>query len=139
MTKFLFTICLSLFSIAAFAQQQAVDARVVKDTEAMVKYYDLDETQAQKMEVIQARKYRNLADIASLEQSDRTLYLRKLKSIRTGTWASTRRILREDQMQPYNDLLIERRRKESAFIKEQKATGKTKAEIELALLELEVE
>jgi len=139
MSKLLFTICFSFLSIAVFAQQKEVNPKVQTDTEAMVKYYDLDENQAKQMEVIQDRKYRNLAEIASLEQTDRNLYLRKLKSVRQGTLASTKRILRPEQMQKYQDILVERRKKESALIKAQKAAGKTKAEIETMLLELEVE
>jgi hypothetical protein len=138
MSKLFFTLLFAFSGLTVFAQSENA-AQIQKDTDEMVSYFNLNADQAEKMQVIQARKYRNLAEITGLEATNRNLYLQKLRNIRLGTMASTERLLNPDQKPQYQKLLVEQRKKESALIKKLKAAGKTKAEIEQALLELEAE
>lgn len=137
MNKVILTILCMLMAVAGFSQQKNTEQLVQEDTEKMVAFYELDANQTKQMQVIQARKYRNLAEIASLEATDRQLYLKKLKSIRQGTLASTKRLLRKDQLPKLQEVMMERRKQESAVIKSLKAEGKSKEAIEQALLEME--
>ena len=89
------------------------------------------------MYVIQERRFRNLASIESLRQTDYNFYLQKKNSIREGMMASVQRLLRANQMEPFNQALISRRQQESALKQKLKQEGATREEIQIAIWELE--
>ncbi len=117
------------------AQQENDAAR--KATEEAAALYQLDKKQAEEMYQIQERRFRNLASIEELRQSDYRLFLQKKNSVREGMLASTRRLLTEAQMEIFKQKLVERRKKESALAEKLKQEGATREEIQLAMWELE--
>lgn len=124
-------------ALAAGLSAQSNQAEVRQATDAAVSAYQLDEEQAEAMYAIQERRFRNLASIEALRQADYNLFLQKKNSIREGTMASIRRLLREDQMEAFKEQLISRRQKEAALAQQLKTEGATREEIQLAIWQLE--
>ena len=136
MKKILFSI-LSLFLAAGIFAQSSVDPKVKKAADEMIEVYNLDEKQAVTALEIQERRFRNLAEIKSLENTDKNLYRHKYKAIQQSTDASLRRILNEEQMAIYNQRKLEDRTLRAAKTAELKEQGLTMEEIEDALIELD--
>lgn len=126
-----------LLAVGISAQSQTNEKTAQSATEAMTSLYSLDETQVAEMLVIQQRRFRNLAEIESLKNTDEKLYHIKMRSIRKGTEASIKRILKPEQMPTFNAQVAERRKKESELVKEMKLKGASKEEIQTALLGME--
>ena len=122
-----------MLALGVFAQD-SVDPEVQKAADEMVKTYDLDETQAATAIEIQERRFRNLAEIESLKNTNRDMYRHKFKAIQSSTDASLRRILNEEQMSIYNQLKQELRKKNADKTAQLKAQGLSVDEIEDALL-----
>lgn len=136
MRKVFLNIFMALLAIGASAQ--TIDrAAIQQATDDMAALYQLDEDQKTKMYTIQERHFRNMAEIESLSNSDQKLYVQKKRAVRMGTDASTKRLLTETQMPIFNAQQLERRKKESELIRQMKANGATKEEIQLAILEME--
>ncbi len=135
--KKIFFSMLSLFLAVSMFAQESVDPKVRKSADEMVKMYDLDEQQATTALEIQERRYRNLAEIASLETTDIDLYRHKYKAVQQSTDASLRRILNEEQMLIYNQRQSEIRTQRAAKAKELKAQGLSPKEIDDALIDFE--
>ncbi len=133
--KYVLVFMLSLAALGLGAQDQR--ALIEQETRQQTALYQLDENQAQQMLHIQERRFSNLEEIEPLRASDYGLYLQKRRAIRTNTDASVRRILRSEQLEIYNEQMVQRRLSDSQFIKEKLQEGKTKEEIELLLLERE--
>jgi hypothetical protein len=100
----------------------------------MVKTYNLDEAQAATAIEIQERRFRNLAEIESLKNTNRDMYRHKFKAIQSSTDASLRRMLNEEQMAIYNQRKQELRKKNADKTAQLKAKGLSVDEIEDALL-----
>lgn len=132
-----FFIALSLSLTISVLAQGSTDPRVTKAANEMVRIYNLDEKQAATAVEIQERRFRNLAEIASLESTDKNLYRHKYKAIQQSTDASLRRMLNEEQMAIYNQRAIEIRNKKAEKTAELKEQGLSMEEIEDALLEFE--
>ena len=130
-------LCFFFMALAAGLSAQSDQAEVRQATDAAVSTYQLDEEQAEEMYAIQERRFRNLASIEALRQADYNLFLQKKNSIREGTMASIRRLLREDQMEAFKEQLISRRQKEAALAQQLKTEGATREEIQLAIWQLE--
>lgn len=135
--KNIFFSILSLFLVVSVLAQGTVDPKVRKATDEMIKVYNLDEQQAVTALEIQERRYRNLAEIASLKNTDKDLYQHKYKAIQQSTDASLRRMLNEEQMVIYNRRKLDIRNKRAEKTAELKEQGLSMEEIEDALLELE--
>lgn len=135
--KNIFFSILSLFLVVSVLAQGTVDPKVRKATDEMIKVYNLDEQQAVTALEIQERRYRNLAEIASLKNTDIDLYQHKYKAIQQSTDASLRRMLNEEQMVIYNRRKLDIRNKRAEKTAELKEQGLSMEEIEDALLELE--
>ena len=135
MKKLIF--CFLFLSLAwgVFAQQEEDAAR--KATDEAITLYQLNEQQAEEMYQIQKRRFRNLASIEELRQSDYPFFLQKKNSIREGLMASTKRLLTEAQMEIFNQQLAGRRKKEAAVVEEMKQEGATKEEIQIAIWKIE--
>ena len=130
-------LCFLFLSMAwALPAQQDEDA-ARKATDEATALYQLDEKQAEEMYEIQKRRFRNLASIEELRQSDYPFFLQKKNSIREGLMASTQRLLTETQMEIFNQQLASRRKKEAAVKEEMKQEGATKEEIQIAIWKIE--
>jgi hypothetical protein len=136
MKKIFFSV-LSLFLTVSVFAQHSVDPNVKNAADEMVKVFNLDVQQAATALEIQERRYRNLAEIASLENTDKDLYRHKYKAIQQSTDASLRRMLNEEQMVIYNQKKLDARNKRAAKSAELKQQGLSMEEIENALFELE--
>lgn len=137
MKQLILSLSLILLATGIFAQSQTNEKTAQEATEAMTSLYSLDETQVEQMMVIQQRRFRNLAEIESLKNTDEKLYRIKMRSIRKGTESSIKRILKPEQMPTFNAQVAERRKKESELVKEMKLKGASKEEIQTALLGLD--
>ncbi len=129
-------LCFFFAAVALTVSAQTNNSNeVTQAVEELTALYGLDAKQVEQMQVIQQRRFKNLAEIAPLENSDRKKYLLKLKANRQGTEASMRRMLTQDQLIILGSQLKERRIKESEIIKEFKAKGLSNEEIELIVIE----
>ena len=131
------TLCFFFLALALGLSAQQAEAEARKAADEAIALYQLDETQAAEMYVIQERRFRNLASIEALRQTDYKFYLQKKNSIREGMMASVQRLLRANQMEPFNQALISRRQQESALKQKLKQEGATREEIQIAIWELE--
>ena len=131
------TLCFFFLALALGLSAQQAEAEARKAANEAIALYQLDETQAAEMYVIQERRFRNLASIEALRQTDYKFYLQKKNSIREGMMASVQRLLRANQMEPFNQALISRRQQESALKQKLKQEGATREEIQIAIWELE--
>ena len=119
-------------SLSAQSDHQAEITQAVSEQTAL---YNLTPDQQEEMGVIQERRFRNLDEIAVLEQSDYRLFLEKKRAIRLNTDGSIRRMLTEAQREIHDEQLIAYRQETSDLIRQYRQEGKTKLEIELLLLE----
>lgn len=116
------------------------DAAIREATDKLVAKYTLNADQAKEMYTIQQRKQRNLSAIASLQTSNRSLYLAKLESLQKGTLSSIRRILRtKEQVELYNKTQTEVRNQRSVKRKELSTKNLSKEDMQAALLEIYAE
>ncbi|MEZ4988488.1 MAG: hypothetical protein R2795_26265 [Saprospiraceae bacterium] len=96
---------------------------------------NLTQEQQAAMYDIEERRERNLAEIASLEQSDYRQFLMKRKNIRVQTEGSIRRFLTPEQRKIQDEAKVAERIAMSDLIKQYQQEGKSKEEIEMLLLE----
>lgn len=116
------------------------DAIARETTDKLVAKYTLNADQAKEMYIIQQRKQRNLGEIASLESSNRSLYLSKLESLQKGTLSSIRRVLRtKEQVDLYDKTQADVRTQRSVKRKELTAKNLSKDDMQAALLEIYAE
>ncbi|MBX2928389.1 MAG: hypothetical protein KF852_11180 [Saprospiraceae bacterium] len=138
--KTLLICVIALMGAVCVSAQSAADKEAArKATEELTAAYSLSEEQAQKMYVIQERRFRNLSEVESLKTTDEALYFQKLKSIRLGTEASIERMLSPEQLPILQREKVERRKLAGNRIIELEQNGASKAEIQRALDELEEE
>lgn len=116
---------------------QTNSAEATKATHELAKVYELTSKQQNEMLIIQMRKQKNLAEIASLETSDPELYSRKVAAQYEGTQASIVKLLTPAQKEIYRKRQAERRKKVAVKTKELRAQGKSKSEIRKAAAEIE--
>ncbi len=122
----------SLLTAQAADRQRSIDHTVKK----LTALYKLNSQQVPKVEVIVAREFQNLEEIKPLENVDYKKYLLKKKGVILASEGSLKRILNEEQLKVLNNQKVQRRKKESAMIREMKSAGMTKEEMEMKLLEL---
>lgn len=133
MKKLIFSLSFLMLGLVAFAQNNnSAQAK----TDELSQFYQLDDAQKAQMLEIQQRRDRNMSEIAVIKDSDKRVYRHKCRAIQQSTDASIRRILKEDQMEQYNQRRIEWRKKRAAKVSELKESGATAEEIEDALLEV---
>lgn len=132
MKHFLFVV-IALFSTQMLTAQAQAE-RIEEETTKLRQRYQLDEAQVVEMRRIQQRRFSNIEEIASLQQSDYDLWIQKRRAIRTNTEGSIRRMLHPEQLPVFDQYMTQRRIEDSNFIKEMQQQGKTKEQIELLLL-----
>lgn len=123
----LFAAFLVSFSFA-FGQTDLAE----KATQEMVALYELNAEQTAEMQKIQARKYRNLAEIEALKKTNEDLYLQKLQTLEYGTDMSVMRLFSNNktQLAAFNKERSNRRLAKSNFQKEMQEKGLSAKEIE---------
>ncbi len=131
--KHFLLLVITLFSIQLLSAQTQTE-RVEAETAKLRQLYQLDESQATEMRRIQQRRFNNIEEIASLQQSDFSLWVQKRRAIQTNTEGSVRRMLRPEQLTVFDQQMRQRRIEDSNFIKEMQQQGRTKEQIELLLL-----
>ncbi len=137
MKKIVLSLSFCLVVLALSAQTTTDQDAVQQATSEMASLYQLDAKQTAKMQTIQERRFRNLAEIETLQDSDPRLYLIKKKNIRKGMEHSIRMMLTQEQMPIFNQQLVDRRKRESEKIKQMRLNGASKEEIQNALLEID--
>lgn len=115
----------------------ANDAAAREATEKLVAKYTLNADQSKEMYTIQLRKLRNRASFASLETTNRSLYLSKLESLQKGTLSSIRRILRtKEQVELYQKTQSEVRNQRAVKRKELTGQNISKDDMQAAMLDI---
>lgn len=100
--------------------------------------FNLTIAQTEKMQSIEARKLKNLAEIEPLKTANPAKYRLKLANVQTGWRGSLRHLLAsKEQMAIYNRRLVEIRELKAAKELELKARNAPKTEIDDALLEID--
>lgn len=118
-------------ALAAQNRSATVEQAVLEKTEL----YQLTDEQVKELYVIEERHERNLNEIETLRESEYLLFLQKRKVVVDHTNGSLRQILNEEQRQTFYQQEVAKRRTRSEDIRELRAAGKSKQEIELILLE----
>jgi hypothetical protein len=146
--KQLFALALFLITSVAVSAQKveakppsspsaSTDPVVRETTDKLVTKYTLNADQAKEMYTVQQRKQRNLGEIASLQTSNRSLYLSKIESLQKGTLSSIRRILRtKEQVDLYDKTQTDVRTQRSAKRKELTSKNLSKEDMQAAMLEI---
>ena len=127
--------CLS-FALSIFAQNQAMGP-AQQATEQLQEFYQFNAEQKQKVQTIQERRFRNMAEIAPLQNSQIDIYIKKRQAIERGTEASIKRILTSSQLELFNTKIVEKRKLRNVKTKEWYREGLSQQEIQLRLLEIE--
>ncbi len=135
MRKVLLCFIISAVALTVSAQSDNVSSEVTQAVAEMTSLYSLDAKQVEQMTVIQQRYFRNMADIAPLQNTDKTKYLQKLSANRKGTDASINRMLTPTQRVIFSEQQAQRRITEAQIIKELKAQGLSNEEIKLQVIE----
>jgi hypothetical protein len=142
MKNIIFVLLFSVCTLQLMAQstkiQVAPNGALAKElTEKITLKYALTTEQATKVYEIQARKQRNMEEIAVLQTENPKLYLAKIESIHNGTLASIKRTLKtKEQMDIFNKTMVETRNKKAEKRKELIAKSASQDAIEAALVDI---
>jgi hypothetical protein len=117
----------------AFAQERSV--AVEQAVQEQTVRFELTPEQVAQMYVIEERRERNLNEIEVLRESTPRLYLEKKRTIRTHTDGTIRQVLNKDQRYVLDQEQAAYRTATSNLIRQMRQEGKSKEEIELAILE----
>lgn len=119
-------------------QKVAVPVEAVEAAIRTAEKFNLTIAQTEKMQSIEARKIKNLAEIEPLKATNPAKYRLKLANVQTGWRGSLRHLLdSKEQMAIYNQRLVEIRRLKAAKEQELKTQNAPKTEIDDALLEID--
>jgi hypothetical protein len=135
---FFFSVLTLQISAQTSKTQTAPNDALAKElTEKITVKYALNAEQAKKVYEIQARKQRNMEQIATLQSENPKLYLAKIESIQNGTLASIKRTLKtKEQMDIFNKTMAETRNKKAEKRKELMKSSANKDAIEAAMVEI---
>ncbi len=137
---FLFFALLATQTLFSQIMTPADDAAMRNTAGLLTEKYHLSADQAKQVYQIQQRKNRNLAEIASLEQSNQSLYQAKIRSIQEGSLANIRRVLNsKEQVDIFQKTQAEVRNLRAAKRKEMTASGASKEAVEAAVLAIYAE
>ncbi|MCB0521553.1 MAG: hypothetical protein H6577_06000 [Lewinellaceae bacterium] len=138
MKNFVCSLLFLLIGWGTFAQSSDQQALAQQSTEQLTKLYGLDAQQQSKMQVIQERKYRNLAEIGPIKNTDPQLYIKKVEALRLANEKSIERILNEDQRTLLRQQKAAARNEKALVYKEMKQAGASQMEIDQKLMELDI-
>lgn len=137
---FLFFALLATQTLFSQIMTPADDAAMRNTVGQLTEKYHLNADQAKQVYQIQQRKNRNLAEIASLQQSNQSLYQAKIRSIQEGSLANIRRVLNsKEQVDVFQKTQAEVRNLRSSRRKEMTAQGASKEAVEAAVLAIYAE
>lgn len=137
---FLFFALLATQTLFSQIMTPADDAAMRNTAGLLTEKYHLSADQAKQVYQIQQRKNRNLAEIASLQQSNQSLYQAKIRSIQEGSLANIRRVLNsKEQVDIFQKTQAEVRNLRAAKRKEMTASGASKEAVEAAVLAIYAE
>lgn len=144
MKQFLVLVISCVFFQLAAAQNEAPDASVDPAraaTEQLTLKYKLEPKQAKEMYTIQARKFKNLAEVATLKAGDPVLYRKKIQNIQKGTLNSIRRLISRhpEQIAIYDQTQKEIRTLRAQKRKEMALQAQSPELVEAALLDIYAE
>jgi hypothetical protein len=118
----------------------ADSAAAVATTEQLAAKYQLDAAQKTRMQAVQLRKQRSLAELAPLQATDPALYLQKMKNLQRGTLASIRNILNtREQIALYRKTQSDIRKQRAVKQEEMMAQQASKEALDAALLDIYAE
>ncbi len=129
--KMLFFFLLLGGIVSAQERSAAVEQAVQEQTAR----YSLSDEQVAQMYVVEERRERNLQEIEVLRESNYRLYLEKQQSVREHSEGTIRQILHKEQRFVLDQEQANYRQATSNLIQQMRQEGKSKEEIELALLE----
>lgn len=135
MQKLILSLVFVAIATIAFGQSKDRAAQINTAVEEATALYNLTPEQVVKMEKIQTRHYKNLADVESLRKTDINKYVQKVENAHNGTAASMRMMLTEEQKKTMFDKQMELRIAKSDLIKEMKVLGATDLEIKMAIIQ----
>ena len=139
MKKLAISLFAILISFSVFAQSERNAERATSATEKMTAVYKLEANQLAEVQTIQARKYRNLGEIESMRETDPSKYILKLRSIRSGTEASYKRIFSEEQKAILHQKRMDHRVSLSQDYTKMQKEGLTKEQMNEKIIEMELE
>ncbi|WP_044086320.1 hypothetical protein [Lewinella cohaerens] len=117
--------------VSAQERSAAVEQAVQEQTAR----YNLSAEQIVQMYVVEERRERNLQEIEVLRESNYRLYLEKKQSVRKNSEGTIRQILHKEQRFILDQEQAAYRQATSNLIQQMRQDGKSKEDIELALLE----
>jgi hypothetical protein len=139
MLKLILCLFVLLSAELAFSQSSNHKSPAQLKTEELTTLYNLDESQQKAMLEIQERKYRNLAEVEPLKQSDPAVYLQKIRGMQHANDAAMRQLLNEDQEKVYAQAQISLRQRKATAYKALKDTQTSSQEIEWKLIAFDLE
>ena len=119
------------------AQSDAKQTPAQETTTALTARYQLTTEQQAEVLTMQERKYRNLAEIEGLRDTEPQTYAKKIRAMQYANDMAMRQLLNEDQLKIFQQQLLELRQQRAEVYKEMKAAGKHPAEIESKVMEIE--
>ncbi len=139
MKKIFFSLFILCLTTGAFAQSETTQSPAQVSTGKLAKEYGLNQNQQAEMLKVQERKYRNLAEIEPLKNSNPQLYIQKVRSLQYANDMSFRKVLDEQQEKTFQQKQSDLRRKKAEIYKEMKSTGAAQNLIDAKIAELDVE
>jgi hypothetical protein len=121
--------------LGGIVSAQERSATVEQAVQEHIARYNLSDEQVAQMYVIEERRERNLQEIEVLRESNYRLYLEKQQSVRNNSEGTIRQVLHKEQRYILDQEQAAYRQATSNLIQQMRQEGKSKEEIELALLE----
>ncbi|MEY3050826.1 MAG: hypothetical protein RLY31_611 [Bacteroidota bacterium] len=130
-------LAISMFLLARPVLAQ--DGRAAEAAADLSQVYSLNEAQQAEMLKIQARKYRNLAEVAPLQEQDLNQYFQKIKALQFGHEKSVERMLDESQLPVHRQRQTAFRERRAALVKTLKDSQATEETVTQEMLRLYLE
>lgn len=132
------TLLLLFLAGMSFAQSSTNQSRQVdKATQALAQQYNLDAEQQAKVRRLQEYKFDNLQELETIKTSQPELYLKKRNVIFKQSRMALRNVLNVQQRTIFDAEQADLKRQKEALLREKRAAGASKVEIQGLLLELE--
>lgn len=126
------------FATTLSAQNKQLSKASIDKIKKAQSTFSLDEEQTVSFRKIVERNANNMADIEALKTSDPALYQQKMMAAIQGNEASVKRLLNAEQLKIYQAEKLKKRNARAAFVTELKKQGKSKVEMQKALIDWEL-
>jgi len=132
------TLLLLFLASMSFAQSSTNQSRQLEEaTQALMQQYNLDAEQQAEIRRLQEYKFENLQELETIKTSQPELYLKKRNVIFKQTRMALRSALNPQQRTIFDAEQADLKRQKEALLREKRAAGASKVEIQGLLLELE--